>query len=195
MGGGLEAGSQVDREPDHGFPNPDHVDFHPRRFHLGAQQKRRPPNPADLFIADQATEIRRPQGGKMVFEAVVEAEGLCPPPERTPMPFEEGRRSILAGQVSLDANGDIVGESVLAQARQIWKNIMSVLAAAGSSISDIVKVTYYMQDIREVVEEIEVRKEIFAGRAYPAVTAVQAAALGLPGLKMEVDVLAVTTLG
>jgi 2-iminobutanoate/2-iminopropanoate deaminase len=131
----------------------------------------------------------------MVFEAVVEAEGLCPPPERTPMPFEEGRRSILAGQVSLDANGDIVGESVLAQARQIWKNITSVLAAAGSSISDIVKVTYYMQDIREVVEEIEVRKEIFAGRAYPAVTAVQAAALGLPGLKMEVDVLAVTTLG
>ena len=39
------------------------------------------------------------------------------------------------------------------------------------------------------------RKQVFAGRPLPAVTAVQAAALGLPGLMMEVDVVAVVGSG
>ncbi len=77
------------------------------------------------------------------------------------------------------------------QARQVWDNIRDILEAAGSSIADVVKVTYIMQDIREIVEEFPIRREVFVGRPYPAVTAMQAAALGLPGLKMEVDVIAV----
>ena len=40
-------------------------------------------------------------------------------------------------------------------------------------------------------KEMPSRRRIFEGRPLPAVTAMQAAALGLPGLKMEVDVIAV----
>ena len=65
-----------------------------------------------------------------------------------------------------------------------------MLAAAGSSVQDIVKVTYYLADIRELKEEMKVRREIFAGRAFPTVTAIQAAALGMPGLRLEIDVIA-----
>jgi 2-iminobutanoate/2-iminopropanoate deaminase len=129
------------------------------------------------------------------LEAIDLVEGLCPPPEPFSYAIRAGNTLYLAGQVSVDADGNVVGETVNAQARQVWKNISSVLAAAGSSIGDVVKVTYYMQDIREIEEEIQVRKEVFAGRPYPAVTAIQAAALGLSGLKMEVDVIAVTAHG
>jgi reactive intermediate/imine deaminase len=131
----------------------------------------------------------------VAVEDVGAVEGLCPPPEPYSYAIRAGDTLYLAGQVSLDENGNVVGDTVTAQARQVWKNISSVLAAAGSSIADVVKVTYYMQDIREIADEIQVRKEVFAGRPYPAVTAVQVAALGLQGLKMEVDVIAVTTRG
>jgi 2-iminobutanoate/2-iminopropanoate deaminase len=128
----------------------------------------------------------------MGMEGIVQVDGLCPPPEPYSYAIRAGDTLYLAGQVALDANGNVVGDTVIAQATQVWKNISSVLTAAGSSLADVVKVTYYMQDIREIADEIQVRKEVFAGRPYPAVTAVQVAALGLQGLKMEVDVIAVT---
>lgn len=121
----------------------------------------------------------------------VEVEALCPPPEPYSYAIEAAGVLYLAGQVSLDRQGNLVGDTVAAQARQVWRNIGDVLEAAGSSLADVVKVTYFMQDIREIAEEIPIREELFAGRPLPAVTAVQAAALGLPGLKMEVDVIAV----
>ena len=95
--------------------------------------------------------------------------------------------------MAFDRYGAIVGDTVEEQARQVWRNIRDILEAAGSSICDVVKVTYIMQDIREIAEEFPVREEVFEGRPFPAVTAMQAAALGLPGLKMEVDVIAVVS--
>jgi reactive intermediate/imine deaminase len=121
----------------------------------------------------------------------IDVPALCPPPEPYSYAIRAGDTLYLAGQVALDAEGNVVGDTIEDQARQVWQNIRDVLEAAGSSIADIVKVTYIMQDVREVAREIPIREEVFAGRPYPAVTAMQAAALGLPGLKMEVDVIAV----
>ncbi len=125
-----------------------------------------------------------------MFEQIT-TDKLCDPPE----PYSYGLRCsdtvYLAGQVSLDVEGNIVGSTVAEQAVQVWGNIEAVLEAAGGSLANVVKITYYMQDIRELAEEMPLREELFAGRPLPVVTAVQAAALGLPGLKMEVDVIAV----
>lgn len=126
----------------------------------------------------------------MVVEAI-EAEELGPPPEPYSYAIRAGKTLYLAGQVALDAEGRVVGETAREQAAKVWENIRAVLAAADASLDNVVKVTYYMQDIREIAEEIEVRTQVFSGRHLPAVTAVQVAALGLPGLKMEVDVTAV----
>lgn len=131
----------------------------------------------------------------MTQNAYSEVPGLCPPPEPYSYAIRAGDALYLAGQVALDEEGEVVGSTVVEQARQVWSNIEAVLAEADSSIADVVKVTYYMQDIREIAEEIGVRKQVFAGRPLPAVTAVQAAALGLPGLMMEVDVVAVVGSG
>lgn len=117
--------------------------------------------------------------------------GLISPPEPYSYVVHAGNTLYLAGQVALDENGAIVGNTTKDQSRQIWNNIEIALKAAGASIENIVKITYYLQDIRELPEEIKIRKTLFTPLRFPAVTAIQAAALGLPGLKMEVDVTAV----
>ena len=128
----------------------------------------------------------------MSIEAV-DVEARSDPPEPYSHAIRAGNTIYLAGQVAFDRDGKIVGDTVEQQARQVWRNIADILEAAGSSVADVVKVTHIMQDIREIAEEFPVREEMFAGRPFPAVTAMQAAALGLPGLKMEVDVIAVVS--
>lgn len=125
-----------------------------------------------------------------MFEEII-TDKLCDPPEPYSYGLRAGDTVYLAGQVAFDATGEIVGSTVAEQAIQVWANIEALLQAAGGSLANVVKITYYMQDIRELVEEMPLRRELFAGRPLPVVTAVQAAALGLPGLKMEVDVTAV----
>lgn len=121
--------------------------------------------------------------------------GLCEPPEPYSYLVEANGTLYLAGQVALDVEGRIVGTTVAEQAEQVWDNIGAVLESAGATLADVVKVTYYLQDIRALPEEIAVRRRRFPADRMPAVTAVQAAALGLPGLLMEVDVVAVRSGG
>ena len=123
--------------------------------------------------------------------AAINPDGLCEPPEPYSYAVRAGDTVYLAGQVAFDAAGEIVGDTTGSQAEQIWRNIAEVLDACGGSVANIVKITYFCQDIRELPEEMEVRRRVFGGGPYPAVTACQAAALGLPGLKLEVDVVAV----
>ena len=120
----------------------------------------------------------------------IKVPSLAPPPEPYEYAIRAGNTLYLAGQVALDGNGIIVGTTTREQARRTWDNIDIVLAAAGASIKDIVKVTYFLADIRELPEEMEIRKEVFSGRPFPVVTAIQAAALGMPGLRLEIDVVA-----
>ena len=120
----------------------------------------------------------------------IKVPSLGPPPEPYEYAIRSGNTLYLAGQVALDENGIIIGTTTKEQARKTWDNIGIVLAAAGASIKDVVKVTYFLADIRELQEEMEIRKEVFSGRPFPVVTAIQAAALGMPGLRLEIDVVA-----
>ena len=120
----------------------------------------------------------------------IKVPSLGPPPEPYEYAIRSGNTLYLAGQVALNENGIIVGTTTKEQARKTWDNIGIVLAAAGASIKDVVKVTYFLADIRELQEEMEIRKEVFSGRPFPVVTAIQAAALGMPGLRLEIDVVA-----
>lgn len=117
--------------------------------------------------------------------------GLCDPPEPYSYSVRAGQTIYLAGQVAIDEDMQVVGTTMPEQAVQVWHNIRSVLAASGATLADIVKINYFLRDIRELSDEIAVRKTLFAADKMPAVTAVQVAALGLPGLLMEVDIIAV----
>ena len=95
-----------------------------------------------------------------------------------------------AGQVALDPKtGELVGTSTAQQTEQVFKNLEAVLAAAGSSLGNVVKATVYLADMADFAQMNEVYAKHF-GTHKPARSTVQAA--GLPkAARVEIDVIAV----
>ena len=97
----------------------------------------------------------------------------------------------IAGQVSADASGNLVGEGNLeAQAEQVFKNLEAALAAAGAKFSDVVKMNSYITDMSKIQAVRDVRALYFKDVS-PASTFVQVAGLVRPELLLEVEVIAV----
>jgi len=105
----------------------------------------------------------------------------------------EGRRLVfLAGQLSRDANGNVVGKGDMrAQIIQTCENIKTALAAAGASLTDVVKMTTFVTDIDEFMRHVDVRLEYF-GKALPTSTTVEVRKLAQPDLLVEIEVMAIT---
>jgi 2-iminobutanoate/2-iminopropanoate deaminase len=54
----------------------------------------------------------------------------------------------VSGQVPRDPRtGDLIGDDVATQTRQVLRNIESVLTAAGATLRDVVSVTVYLVDV------------------------------------------------
>jgi 2-iminobutanoate/2-iminopropanoate deaminase len=94
-----------------------------------------------------------------------------------------------AGQIGLDAStGEFVEGGVEAQAVRVLENLTAVLAAAGSSMNDVVKTTMYLADMADFAKVNEIYARYF-GDPPPARSAVQAAALP-KGALVEIDAIA-----
>lgn len=92
--------------------------------------------------------------------------------------------------IGTDADGNIVGgDDVVEQCRQMFRNLARVLEAAGSSPADVLKVTVYLTDVRDREKINPVRQEFF-GDTRPASVLIGVHELALPGLKVEIDVVA-----
>jgi reactive intermediate/imine deaminase len=96
----------------------------------------------------------------------------------------------VSGCVPIDRDGRLVGGSdVVAQARQVFANVGAVLAAAGASFADVVKVTLYLVDVDDRALINPVRQEVF-GATRPASTLVEVSRLAIPGARLEVEAVA-----
>jgi len=96
----------------------------------------------------------------------------------------------VSGCVPVDPHGHLVGgDDVVAQARQVFRNVGEVLAAAGAGFGDVVKVTVFLIDIADRGRINSVRREVF-GSARPASTLVEVSALAVDGAKIEVEAVA-----
>ncbi|HLQ68610.1 MAG TPA: RidA family protein [Gemmatimonadales bacterium] len=95
-----------------------------------------------------------------------------------------------AGQVALDPKtGDLIGRSTAEQTEQVFANLKAVLAAAGTSLQNVVKTTVYLADMADFAQMNEVYAKHF-GAHKPARSTVQAA--GLPkAARVEIDAVAV----
>jgi enamine deaminase RidA (YjgF/YER057c/UK114 family) len=119
-------------------------------------------------------------------------DGLAAPPEPYSHAVRCGDTVYIAGQVAFDEQNQVVGiGDPRRQAEQVWRNIGLAVEAAGGTISDIIKITVFLQDVRHAAAEISVRESLFAPGRFPICTLVQVANLGLPELLMEVDAVAV----
>ncbi len=95
-----------------------------------------------------------------------------------------------AGQVGVDsATGQLVDGGITAQTEQALRNLTAVLAAAGTSLENVVKTTVYLHAISDFPHMNKVYGEFFKANA-PARTTV--GDLDLPmGAQVEIEVVAV----
>lgn len=111
-------------------------------------------------------------------------------PFRISLGYRVGDLIILSGHASLDETGNVVGAGDFdAQAEQTMRNIQKTLAAAGSGIDRIVKVTIYVTDMANFPKVMELRARWFKP-PWPADTIVEVRALALPELMIEIEAIA-----
>jgi 2-iminobutanoate/2-iminopropanoate deaminase len=95
-----------------------------------------------------------------------------------------------AGQGGMDPKtGELVSGGIEAETRQVLTNIKNILAAAGSSLDQVVKTTVYLRDMQDFAAMNGVYATFFPTNP-PARTTVQAAALPR-GIAVEIDTVAV----
>jgi 2-iminobutanoate/2-iminopropanoate deaminase len=116
-------------------------------------------------------------------------EGLAEPISHYTDAVVAGDTLYISGIVPVDAGGGVVGDDVAAQARQVFANMGLVLAAAGATPADVVKVTVYLLDVDDRPLINPVRQEFF-GSARPASTLVEVSRLAVPGALLEIEAIA-----
>jgi len=105
-----------------------------------------------------------------------------------------GRTVYVSGQVSLDAAGKVVGAGdVATQARQVFENLKTVLAAANATLEDVVKITVFMTDLLTGLSAFRKLRNEYFPKDPPASSLVQVAGLVLPELLIEIEAVAVVS--
>ncbi len=121
-------------------------------------------------------------------------DGLRRPPTYTPVVRATGGTTVyVSGQVSVDVDGNIVGEGdFAAQARQVFANLRVALAAVGADFTNVVKMTTYIVNYDVALRDTlgEARTEAMAD-ALPASTLIGVQALAVPEYLIEIEVVAV----
>ena len=97
----------------------------------------------------------------------------------------------VSGQVAFDPAGNIIGAGDMrAQADKTFANIAEVLAVAGATMNDVVKITAWLTDMRNYAEYNAARTAAFPDRL-PASAAVHSPQLVRPGLLVEIEAIAI----
>ena len=94
-----------------------------------------------------------------------------------------------AGQVALDpSTGTVIEGGIEAQTARVLENLAAVLAAAGSSLSQVVKTTVFLTDMADFPAMNQVYARAF-GDHKPARATVAVAGLPL-GVRVEIEAVA-----
>lgn len=101
----------------------------------------------------------------------------------------DGDRIFVSGQGPIDPDsGDIVGEDIREETERTLKNVAAVLAAADSSLDDVVKSTVFVTDMSNYDAVNEVYAE-YMSDPFPARSAVEVADLPVD-IGVEIEVIA-----
>jgi enamine deaminase RidA (YjgF/YER057c/UK114 family) len=113
-------------------------------------------------------------------------------------PFEErigysravvdGDWIFVSGTTGFDYSTMRISDSILEQAEQCFKNIDAALSQAGSSLEDVVRVTYIVPNAVDFEQCWPVLRKYF-GEVRPAATMISAG-LADPRMKIEIEVTA-----
>lgn len=103
-----------------------------------------------------------------------------------------GHLIFVSGLTARDPSGAVVGRGdVRAQTRRILENLRTILAEAGATLADVVKVTVFIRHMEEDFKAIhEVRAEFFP-KDPPASSMVEVSRLVEPDHLIEIEAVAV----
>lgn len=105
-----------------------------------------------------------------------------------------GRQVFVSGMIGWDAEGRFHSDDFVPQARQALENIVAVLKEAGAGPEHIVRMTWYVLDKQEYLgagAALGAAYREVIGRHYPAMSAVQVAALMEDRARVEIEATAV----
>lgn len=100
-----------------------------------------------------------------------------------------GNLVFVSGQSGRDPQTDRVADTIEAQTEQVLRNIATILEAAGSSLSRVVRCGVFLTDMAEFPRMNQVYARMF-GDHRPARTTVAVSELPGAGLKVEIDAVA-----
>lgn len=102
-----------------------------------------------------------------------------------------GNTVYVSGQLGLiPETGAFAGDTVEAQAIQVFKNIQGILEAAGSDMDHIVKTTCFIKNMEDFGTVNQVYAQFLSEGSYPARSAVEVSALPKGGL-VEIETIAI----
>jgi len=118
----------------------------------------------------------------------IKSDALAPPVGPFSQAIRSGDFIFFSGQVAQDpATGKLVQGGVEAEARQLFKNLATLLEAAGKSFADVVKANVFLTVIQDFAAINAIYAEQFDA-PFPARTTVAVAALPL-GASIEIELL------
>jgi enamine deaminase RidA (YjgF/YER057c/UK114 family) len=100
----------------------------------------------------------------------------------------DGDWIFVSGTTGFDYSTMTISDSILEQAEQSLKNIDAALGQAGSSLKDVVRVTYIVPNAEDFEQCWPVLRKYF-GEVRPAATMISAG-LADPRMKIEIEVTA-----
>ncbi|SPJ26021.1 RidA family protein [Palleronia abyssalis] len=106
----------------------------------------------------------------------------------------EGRVLFVGGQIGWTADQVFESHDFIGQTRQALQNIAEVVLAAGGSVSDITRLTWFVTDKREYLarqKEVGAAYRDVMGYHFPAMTMVVVAALVEDEALVEIEATAV----
>lgn len=112
-------------------------------------------------------------------------------PYRISQAIQAGGLIFVSGQAGIDEQGRTVAGGFTAQGRQAFANIQRVLAAAGVSLEDVVKVGIFVTDMAANLGQVIELREEFLSQPYPADTLLEVSSLAQPEWQIEVEVTAI----
>ena len=125
---------------------------------------------------------------------------INPPELGTPPGYSQivevatGRIIFIAGQTALDSDGQVVGSGdFAAQAAQVFRNLGIALQASGCTAANLVKLTVFVTDMKNLASYREARNRFFASvtpPAAPAVTLVEVSKLYGADFMIEIEAIA-----
>jgi 2-iminobutanoate/2-iminopropanoate deaminase len=101
-----------------------------------------------------------------------------------------GNLVFVSGQAGREPHTGRLADDVEAQTEQALKNVAAILAAAGSSLSQVIRCGVFLVDMNEFQKMNGVYSRMF-GDHRPARTTVEVSGLPGPGLRVEIDAVAI----